>query len=127
MSFPARQRARPTVDHLLDHTARQWRPAELAGTLGSRSASHVLVGVVACAVKRPQALLLDAGPGLTPTGERVLYLKPTEEVLTLDVFELVSGPDTGAWEVNGPPTTPRGHHIEARARHFSGQLPDAGS
>lgn len=121
MSFP---RPRPSITSLLDHTARIHRPAQFSATLGSLNQAHVLVAsAVPCAVRRPQAIVVDVGPGLSPAGERDIYFELGVDLLTLDVIELVTGPDApGTWEVNGPPTRPRDHHVEARCRHFSGTL-----
>lgn len=115
--------SRPTIDHLLDHTARLWRPTETLGTLKSKVTTYVAdADLVPCAVQRPTAVMTDIGPGLASSGERTIYFRATETLAPLVVVELVTGPDTGNWEIDGPPTSLRGHHIQTRCRAFNGQL-----
>jgi hypothetical protein len=111
------------VKHLLNHTADVYRRTETTGAMRSVTVSYAKVSSVRVAVNRPAALLGDAGPGLTPTGDRVMYSIPGWDIRPLDVIVLTSGPDApGQWEVDGPPTRPRGHHLEIRCRAFVGSI-----
>jgi hypothetical protein len=107
----------------LDHTATIWRRTTTLGALREEVRSWVQVGSsVKCGVRRPTARIGDAGSGLAAIGERVIYLDIGVDVAERDVVRLDSGPDTGMFEVDGPVTSPRGHHIELRTRHFTGVL-----
>ena len=110
---------------LLDHTARIWRRSVAPGRLREDVVTYTAQDeLAACTVRRPRAPISDIGPGFAPSGERVVYLLPGEDLLERDVIELVTGPDAGGtFEVNGPVTRPRGHHIEARCSVWHGDLP----
>lgn len=115
--------------NLLDHTAKVWRPTESHGALRTVVQTFALVSTVRVAVNRPTragsgAMLADLGPGLKPTGQRILYATAGWDIQTRDVIELTAGPDSpGRFEVDEPPTRPRGHHLELRCRYWAGVLP----
>lgn len=113
------------IAHLLDHTANVWRPADTLGALRANVRGYGIVAYpVAVGVQRPSALLTDVGPGVAPSGSRVIYADTGMNVAARDVIELTAGPDApGRWEVDEQPTSPRGHHIELRCRAFDGKLP----
>lgn len=112
------------ISHLLDHTATVWRATVTHGAVREEIRTLAQVGdTIRCAVRRPRALLGDAGKGLAPIGERVIYCDPEVDVAERDVIRLETGPDTGTFEVDGPVTRPRGHHVELRCRHYVGAVP----
>lgn len=111
------------ITHLLDHTGTIFRPTVTYGAVREEIRTLVEVGSVRCAVRRPRALLGDTGAGVGPIGERVIYMDPEVDVAERDVIRLDTGPDTGTFEVDGPPTRPRGHHVELRCRHWVGEIP----
>lgn len=111
------------IKHLLNHTASVWRPVETEGAMRSVQKVYTKISTVRVAVRRPATSMGEAGPGLTPTGERVIYSIPGWDIQPFDVLELTSGPDSpGRWEVDEPPTRPRGHHMEIRCRAYAGDL-----
>lgn len=117
---------------LFDHEVAIWRPTVTLGPLREeiRTYTAVLVapGLPNAVINRPAAPLADSGPGLTPTGTRRIYMRPTTEVRLRDLLEIVSGPDEGMIiEVDEPPTRPRGHHVQIDGRVWSGQLPGSAS
>lgn len=115
---------RPSILPLLDHTARLWRPLEGYGPLRERVDTLTETATFACAVNRPSARLGDVGPGLTNVGERFVYTETAVDLRPRDVLELTAGPDAGLRiEIDEEPTNVRGHHLEARARIWSGRLP----
>lgn len=112
------------IRHLLNHVAEVWRPTEGVGALRAVERSWVKVSTMRAAVRRPTTLLADQGPGLSPAGERIIYAVPGWDIRPRDVVKITDGPDApGLWEVDAPPTRPRGHHMEIRCRAFSGVLP----
>jgi hypothetical protein len=112
-----------TIRHLLDHTATIWRRTTTTGELREEVRTWSQVGSpVPCGVRRPTARIGLAGGGLAAIGERIIYLDAGVDVAERDVIQLDSGPDTGTFEVDGPVTSPRGHHIELRTRHWVGDL-----
>lgn len=108
----------------LDHDAQIWRPTVTLGPRREEVRSYAkLGGEVRAGIRRPTARVGDAGPGLAPIGERVFYFQPEVDVEPRDIIELLSGPDApGTWEVDSPPTRPRGHHVELTTRHWLGVL-----
>jgi hypothetical protein len=113
----------PGIRHLLDHTARVWRPDSALGALGAEVRAYEPGAIVLLAQVRPAASTGDPGPGLAQQGTRQMFLEPSADVRAFDVLELLTGPDApGTWEVDSPPTRPRGHHVELTARLFLGTL-----
>lgn len=125
--------ARPTIDHLLDHTVRVWRAVVTKDRLGAESRNYEVVGTIPAALNRSTAPVAQTGSGLAPTGRMRLYMKPTANVRTRDVLELRSGPmfnpdgDPYVWEVDEPPTKPRNHHTQVDAIFWNGTLPESAS
>lgn len=116
--------ARPAIDHMLDHTVRVWRPVVSKDDYGAESSDYQLVASLNAAVNRSSAPVADIGPGFAPTGTRRVYLRPDAQVQPRDVVELVTGPDApGTWEVDEPPTHPRGHHTQVDCIAWHGVLP----
>ena len=112
---------------LLNHTAKVWRPSESVGSMRTVLRGYTLSSTVRVAVNRAVAPLGDPGPGLTPEGGRVLYSIPGWDIRPGDVLQLTEGPDApGQWEVDEPPTRPRGNHLELRCRAYAGKLPGDG-
>lgn len=116
---------RPRIERLFDHVARQWRPTQVLGALREQVDTLAVVGSFPCAINRPSARLGDPGPGLTTIGERNVYTTTDVDLRPRDVLEITSGPETGRRiEIDEEPTNVRGHHKEARARIWAGELPD---
>lgn len=114
---------RVSIAHLLDHSVRIHRPTITRGAVQEELTTYTAGALTPAGVRRPRARYGDAGPGTGPIGERVVYFDAGVDVLARDVIELVSGPDApGLFEVDAPPTSPRGHHIECTCRHFVGRL-----
>lgn len=112
-----------SISHLLDHTATVWRRQRTTDAHGIVTTGYLLVGTHQVGVRRPRDPITDTGPGLAPAGERVIYADADEDIRALDVVSLVAGPDMGTTvEVDGQPTRPRGHHLEARCRIWHGVL-----
>jgi len=111
---------------LLDHTARIWRRTVTKGpNLREEVVDYVPLTVVACTKKRPEARLIDIGPGLASEGIRTVYMEAAEDAIERDVLEFLTGPDVPeTLEIDSPPTRPRGHHLELTCRLFTGQLPE---
>jgi hypothetical protein len=109
---------------LLDHTARVWRPTSAKGQLREEVRTHSVVGIFPCTKKRPSARIGDVGPGMAPIGETSIYMEAGADVLERDVIQLLTGPDApDTFEIDAPPTRPRGHHIELTCQYFLGILP----
>lgn len=123
--------ARPLIDRMFDHEVRIWRPTVTKDDLGAESREYAAVAEHPCALKRPTAPLADLGAGLAPTGRRRFYLRPDVDVQLRDIVEVVSGPDAAGeqatWEVDEPPTKPRGHHTQVDAITWNGNLPPLAS
>lgn len=122
---------RPRIARLFDHTARHWRPVKSLGAIRIETTTFEDVGSFACAINRPSARLGDPGPGLTNVGERIVYAETSVDLRPRDVLEITAGPETGRRiEIDEEPTNVRGHHLEARARIFAGEIepttPDPG-
>lgn len=119
--------ARPAIDRLFDHTCRIWRSTSTKDDLGAESRTYAPIAEAQCALKRPTAPLADLGAGLAPTGRRRFYMRPDQDIQLRDVVEILSGPDAGGaqrtWEVDEPPTIPRGHHTQVDAFAWQGILP----
>lgn len=117
--------ARPTIDHLLDHTVRHWRRNDQRGDFRERVPNLVEVAIIPAACRRPRAPLGDPGAGLTPIGERIWYTRPDAGLRPTDILEVLTGPTPAGecWEVDEPVPNLRTHHLEARCRFWSGQLP----
>ncbi len=119
--------AAPRIDRLFDHKVLVWRPtATHANRLGAQTRTHTQVGTLqGAAVNRESAPMADQGVGMVPTGRRRLYMRPDANVQERDVVQIVDGPDAGGtWEVDQPPTRPRGHHTQVDAIAWNGQLPE---
>jgi len=115
---------RPRIARLFDHTVTVWRPVRVLGPFRVREDVLTPIATFRVAVNRPTARLGDPGPGLTTTGERMVYAEPSRDLRPRDVLELTAGPESGLRvEIDETPTNVRGHHLEARARLWSGQLP----
>jgi hypothetical protein len=117
--------ARPTIDHLFDHTVRVWRPTSSKGRLGQeeRTYAHVING--RAALNRAVDPVAPVAAGLAPTGRIRIYLRPDANVQERDVIQIVTGPDApGTWEIDQPPTRPRGHHTQVDAIAWHGVLPE---
>lgn len=115
---------------LLDHTARVWRRTVTKGpNLREEIVTYVPTGaIMRCTKKRPEARLIDTGPGLIGEGIRKVYGEATEDVIERDVLEFLTGPDVPEnLEIDSPPTRPRDHHVELICRLFTGVLPPAES
>jgi hypothetical protein len=113
-----------SLEGLLDHTARIWRPVVSLGVVREEIRTFIPVALADCTVRRPSARVADAGGGLVSQGERVVYFEPEVILEPRDIIELTSGPDSpGLFEVDAPVTRPRGHHIEATCRLWLGKLP----
>lgn len=125
---PLAEAAGVSLARMFDHTAQVWRSTSSQGaTYGEEVREWAKVGSpVKCGVRRPSAVMADAGPGVAPIGERVIYLFPDTNIQARDVIQLLTGPDAvvdpPTFEVDSPPTRPRGHHVETRCRHFIGKL-----
>lgn len=118
--------ARPKIDRLFDHVVIVWRPtADANNRLGveQRAYSPAYQGV-GCAVNRNESRMADTGPGMDPVGQRRMYFRPDADVRARDVIQIVEGPDSpGTWEVDQPPTRPRGHHTQVDGIAWNGILP----
>lgn len=112
-----------SILHLLDHGATLWRPQVALGDLKQAVTTYVEVGTLRVGVRRRRAPLADPGPGLTPTGSRVVYAMPEVDVRNRDVFQLTSGPESGERLEVDDHNRPRGHHLEAECRLWAGRLP----
>lgn len=128
------RRLRPSLAHLFDHQVRVWRADVVAGTLAAERRIYAVLiepADVNAAVQRPRARLSPPlgglGAGLAVIGERVIYMLASEDVRERDVIQIISGPELAAtpatWEVDAPPTRPRGHHLELICKAFHGALP----
>ncbi len=111
---------------LLDHTARIWRRTVTMGpNLREEIVEYVPLAIARCAKKRPEARLIDTGPGLAGEGIRKVYMEAAEDAIERDVLEFLTGPDAPeTLEIDSPPTRPRGHHLELTCRLFTGRLPE---
>jgi hypothetical protein len=115
-------------EHLFDVTLRVWRPSKALGPQRNEIVTYAQVGtdslVPNAVVNRPSARLGDPGPGLTPVGERRLYMTVTANIQARDVVQFVSGPDAGyRGEVDDAPTRPRNNHTEIVTKVWRGKLP----
>ena len=110
---------------LLDHTVRVRRPTEsYDNPLRVLERAYPVVGTYPAAVNRTKARIGDAGPGLAPIGDRVVYMEASADVEARDILELMSGPDAPEQlEIDRPPTRPRGHHTELICLFYRGTLP----
>lgn len=117
--------AAPSIARLFDHTLRVWRPAPSQDDVGFEARTYsVVAALLGCALNRSDAPVVDIGPGMLPVGSRRFYLEPDADVQARDVLELLSGPDApGRWEINEPPTRPRGHHTQVDCIAWHGVLP----
>jgi hypothetical protein len=124
-----------SLAQLLDHTCRVYRRTE---SLSARRQTVVSYEVpdgyeeLPCTFTRRRTVLGDAGSGLTPVGQRSVYLDRTDLAWQdRDVVEVYAGPAGFV----GPQrlevvsiSIPRGHHVELICEEFSGSLPEeAGS
>jgi hypothetical protein len=118
--------APPRIDRLFDHQVRIWRPtASIANRIGAEERTYQPVGVAGAVVNRNVSPMSDQGVGMVPTGRRRLYMRPDADVLERDVVQVIDGPDAGeSWEVDQPPSRPRGHHTQVDAIAWNGQLPE---
>jgi hypothetical protein len=115
-----------SVRHLLDHTGTVWRIQRSLGALNAEVRTYVQVGQVPLGVRRRRAPQGNPGPGLTPTGTRVLYFEAGVDVRARDVVQLTAGPDAPERLEVDDLSSPRGHHIEAEGRLWAGVLPGDG-
>jgi hypothetical protein len=126
-----------SIGHLLDHTCRVWRATEAQGEYHETVRSFVVAhDALPCGKRRRRAALVPGPGGQTPTGGVVLYFDVGPTLRDRDVVELYAGPDApavprtkagrvqgGAFEIESS-TAPRGHHIEASAVLWHGELPE---
>lgn len=117
--------ARPSVAGMFDQNVRIWRPTTERSRLGVEERTYfVNVPTTGAAVNRSTAPESDTGPGLTPTGSRRIYVGPDVDVQPRDLVELLDGPDGRQfWEVDQPPTKPRGHHTQLDCLTWNGTEP----
>jgi hypothetical protein len=115
-----------SVRHLLDHTGTVWRIQRSLGALNAEVREYVAVGEYLVGVRRRRAPQGNPGPGLTPTGYRVLYFEAGVDVRARDVVQLTAGPDAPERLELDDLSSPRGHHIEAEGRLWAGRLPGDG-
>lgn len=110
---------------LADHRVRIWRSTEGSDAYGSATRSYAIVADdVPALVNRSTAPVNDAGAGLSPIGRRRLYVPTGTDVQARDVVQIVSGPSApGRWEVDEPPVSPRGHHLQVDTTFWRGRLP----
>jgi hypothetical protein len=117
-----------SIRHLCDHRVRIYRrAAQLDAELRSETLSYQPVAAAPARnnakLNRPRARTGDVGPGSAPIGERTVYMDAGADVEERDVLQVLSGPDAPCLlEVDGPPTRPRGHHVELACRLFNGTL-----
>lgn len=117
--------ARPRIDRMFDHRFRLWRPTVTKNRLGAEERSYELIGSYGCAVNRAVDPVAPVAGGLAPTGRIRIYARPDTLAVERDVIELYQGPDApGTWEVDQPPTRPRGHHTQLDAIAWHGLLPE---
>lgn len=110
---------------LLDHTARVWRRSTARGTLDEEQRTYTTVLESPVTLKRPRSQVGDTGPGLAPIGQQRLYFPAGVDVQATDLVQLLTGPDAPrVLEVDGQPTTPRGHHLEIDCRLWQGDPAD---
>lgn len=123
----------PRIDRLFDHVVRIWRPATAPSSrLGVETRNYAIVGQAGAALNRNVSPEGDVGPGMMPIGRRRLYMRPDANVKARDVVEIIEGPEAAGvdgktWEVDQPPTRPRGHHTQVDAVAWNGVLPPIGS
>ena len=115
---------RPAISGMFDSEIRIWRPAFVRDSVGMEDTTYTPVGEVGAAINRSRAPETDVGAGHAPTGSIRWYGLPTIDVQPRDVCEVIAGPDAGRlWEVNEPPTRPRGHHTQVDCIEWNGKLP----
>lgn len=114
------------IGHLLDHTCNVWRLVPSRGTFGETVNQYQKVySSLPLTFTRRSTVLGALGPGLTPSGDRSVYLDTGPAFQDRDVVEVTDGPmgfvGPQLLEVESI-AVPRGHHIELRCSEFSGDL-----
>lgn len=95
-------------------------------TLSAEIVTYTPIAVYPGAMNRPFAPEGDSGPGLSPIGDRTVYLTAAANVQERDLLEQLTGPEVGTLlEVDGIPARVRGHHTQIRGRIYNGPLPGA--
>lgn len=114
----------PRIDRLFDHQLRIWRATIGQDSLGAETRTYaVTLPSIGAVVNRAVAAEGDIGPGMEAIGRVRFYVRPDVEIFARDVVEIVSGPETGTFEVDQPPVRPRGHHTQVDAIIWNGILP----
>ncbi len=116
---------RPTVDHLFNSQVRVWRYGVEKDNLGAERRVYTPDPTLhGASINRSVAPSTDAGAGIAPVGRLRLYVRPDLVVEPRDVLQVVEGPEAGLnWEVDDPPTHPRGHHTQLDVIAWHGDLP----
>jgi hypothetical protein len=115
---------RPSVARWFDSQIRIWRPTPSKDEVGAEKFVYANVSTVGAAINRSNTSVTRQDGGMTPVGRLRWYGLPTLDVQPRDVCEVISGPDAGkSWEVDGPPTHPRGHHTQVDCVEWHGVLP----
>ena len=128
--LPLRGKAAPTIDHLLDHTMRVWRPQERLGeareTIRDYGGAPVYSDVK-CTVTRKRGAIAPEHGGETTFATRMLYAPAGITLQENDLCELVTGPEAPATLKVQTPSKPSGHHLETPVTEYHGKVPTPGS
>lgn len=115
-----------SIGHLLDHTARVWRPVESLGSRRETVRTYVVhIEAIAAACTRKRGMISQSLPsgGTVVVGNRMLYTDIPADIRERDIVELLSGSYAPARLEIESVSRPRDHHLEATATQWHGQLP----
>lgn len=112
-----------SVESLLDHRLTVKRPGQAETDFGVEDAFADVATDVPASVQRADAKLRNAGAGDVEQGTHRIFFGRGADVAARDVLDVTAGPEAPVTLRVLSVTKPRGHHVEAAAEVWEGDVP----